>query len=433
MFGRQFETIWANLTNTSSSNGLGETTRRSRLFLSLLVALLPTVTLVVALLILLTPMRLVGLMVGGAVGVGLLAIYMLARTQYLEIAAWLAVFSIVTTGFVGYIMNPGESVSLAFVVLGLYLSAQLLTLRTTFLLAFFSVTGVILIILIDGRQNLIGMVGFMMVSAVMFVIAKWLAEQELDQAERTGLLLLSQERQMLEQQVKQEQALSFAKLIQNSSHELKTPLSIIQQNAYVLQRLAADDHQKESADVIANQAEAMRDLINDLFVLSRLEGGTGLSLAPGNLRTVIESVDRKVRPMSEKRNLKLKLDLETVPSVALNESEMRRAIVNLLTNAIRYTPPGGAITIKLRRQNDHAVVTVSDTGVGISKEDLPRIFERFYRKGQSGSGTATDQGGAGLGLAIVKEIVEAHDGEIKVESQPDKGSTFKVMLPIRET
>ena len=116
-----------------------------------------------------------------------------------------------------------------------------------------------------------------------------------------------------------------------------------------------------------------------------------------------------------------------IPEVKVDPVRMEQVISNLLTNAVRHTPSSGSITVIIKGDKGKLIISVADTGEGIAPEDLPHVFERFYR---SGSSRARKEGGTGLGLAIVKQMVEAHGGKVRVESQPGEGSEFSILLPI---
>lgn len=239
--------------------------------------------------------------------------------------------------------------------------------------------------------------------------------------ERLGLLLL--------QDLTQLRRLETARrdFVANISHELRTPLASIKALVETLQDGALDDppEARRFLAQVDDEVDQLTQLVRELMELSRIESG----LVPfrrevvGASELVAPALER-LRAQAERARLSLEVcvDVEAPPVVA-DPQRMGQVFLNLLHNAIKFTPPGGRITITARPEGDSVAISVSDTGVGIAPDDLPRIFERFYKadKARTGSGT-------GLGLAIVKHIVEAHGGTVRVESALGKGTTFTVTL-----
>lgn len=215
--------------------------------------------------------------------------------------------------------------------------------------------------------------------------------------------------------------------VTNASHELKTPVASILASAETLQVALdkAPDRVPQFANQIEHAARSLSRLIADLLDLSRLEGRT-LDYAPVDLAAVVAEVVGDLAGMAEARSVSLAV--ERVPAIVDGSaSDLALAVRNLVDNAIRFTDEGGAVVVRLERQDAEAVVTVTDTGAGIPQRDLDRIFERFYRVDVARS-RAT--GGTGLGLSIVRHVAESHGGRVTVESQLGSGSTFILRLPV---
>jgi two-component system phosphate regulon sensor histidine kinase PhoR len=219
-------------------------------------------------------------------------------------------------------------------------------------------------------------------------------------------------------------------LIGNISHEFRTPLAGIKAMVETLSDGAVDD-KKAARDFLSridSEVDRLTQLVAELTELSRIETDRAeLKLEPVNLNDLAEEVTTQLSPQAERRRLSLVKELAVgLPPVSADRARVRQVIVNLLHNAIKFTEPGGRITVSTRREDDSATVAIADTGRGISSDDLPHVFERFYKgdKVRSGEGT-------GMGLAIAKHIVEAHGGSIRVESEEGKGSTFSFSLPVR--
>jgi PAS domain S-box-containing protein len=215
------------------------------------------------------------------------------------------------------------------------------------------------------------------------------------------------------------------------SHDLKTPLTVINTSLYLLERATDPIRQKEKLEQIKTQAERLEKLIQDILTVSRLDTIPEMIAQLLDLNQVMGKVREQFNTVAEKQRLTIDMELDrSLPPILANEVELHRAMVNLVENALHYTPPQGQITIRTFGQVDEAIIEVSDTGIGIDDTDLPHIFEHFYRADKA---RTTDKGGTGLGLAIVKKIIEMHHGSIEVESLPGQGSTFRVKLPAYQT
>ena len=214
------------------------------------------------------------------------------------------------------------------------------------------------------------------------------------------------------------------RFVADVSHELRTPLTAIRGNLDLIKRYGSD---QDSLEAMESEVERMSRLVSDLLLLARADyGGLKLDLEPLDLDTTVSEVYRDVRVLAQERNLTLRIhDFEPV-RIKGDTDRLKQLLLNLISNAIKFTPEGGSITINLRRAFDDAIIEVIDTGIGIAAEDLPRVFDRFY---QADPARVRKGEGSGLGLSIAKWIVEAHGGHIEVTSDMGKGTTFTVFLP----
>lgn len=215
------------------------------------------------------------------------------------------------------------------------------------------------------------------------------------------------------------------------SHELRSPLTTILGNISLLQRAETlpDEERADMIQEIRSEAERMHRLISDLLLLSQAESGQHpLHLELVELdRILVEAFRLAQRRAGDRLDIRL---VHADRAVVRGDADrLRQVLDNLLNNAIRYTPDGGRIELGLICDKDWAVIRVQDTGQGIAAEDLPHIFDRFYRADKARTRAA---GGTGLGLSIVKWLVEAHRGQIHVESTLGEGSTFEILLPLAE-
>jgi two-component system phosphate regulon sensor histidine kinase PhoR len=218
--------------------------------------------------------------------------------------------------------------------------------------------------------------------------------------------------------------------IGNISHELRTPLASIKAIAETLQDGAIGDKKLAAGFLtkVDNEVERMSQIVTELTELSRIETGEAkLKLETVNLNLLIEDVVAHLFPQAERKNLALVAKLApSLIALQADKDRIRQVIVNIVHNAIKFTQPGGKIVISTRVDADLAITEISDTGIGITKEDLPHIFERFFKVDRSRSSSGT-----GLGLAIAKHTVQAHGGEIRVQSEVGHGSTFSFNIPLK--
>ncbi|MDN5292821.1 MAG: two-component system, OmpR family, phosphate regulon sensor histidine kinase PhoR [Eubacteriales bacterium] len=221
-----------------------------------------------------------------------------------------------------------------------------------------------------------------------------------------------------------------SEFVANVSHELRTPLTSIRGFTETLLDGALEDPTvaRHFLQIIHDEAERLTRLINDLLSLSALESRRR---EPNrkllDWHRLVGEVVSMLAPLVQGKNLEVEVKVaEDLPPVPADRDMMGQMLINLLDNAIKYTPDGGKIKVAVWGEGDNLVLQVADTGIGIPPESLPRIFERFYRADKARS---RELGGTGLGLAIVKHIVEAHGGRIEVESRVNGGTSFTVYLP----
>jgi len=217
----------------------------------------------------------------------------------------------------------------------------------------------------------------------------------------------------------------------DASHELRAPVSLIRTTAEVAvqrrDRPAAE--YLKSLDEILEEAERTSQVVDSLMLLARADSSKeALERIPADLNSIARSAIEQGEKLVRSRGVALQAHLPAGPTAILAEPDaLRRSLLILIDNAAKYTPSGGAIAVGIERHDGYAVASVTDTGIGISKEDLPHVFDRFWRADKARS---REQGGAGLGLSIAKWIVEAHRGSIHAESEPSRGSTFRIRIPL---
>jgi two-component system, OmpR family, phosphate regulon sensor histidine kinase PhoR len=214
--------------------------------------------------------------------------------------------------------------------------------------------------------------------------------------------------------------------VANVSHEMRTPLTVVSGYVETLRDLPLDEgDRRKHLDTVATQTENMKRLVEDLLILARLENEqVPIEQSRIELASLAEAALRDATALSNGQH-RFVSNVEPV-SVIGSPSELRSALGNLLSNAVRYTPRDGVITLNVSERGNDVLVEVVDTGLGIAKEHIPRLTERFYRVDRSRS---RDTGGTGLGLAIVKHVAQRHRGGLEIESEPGRGSTFRLRFP----
>jgi heavy metal sensor kinase len=230
----------------------------------------------------------------------------------------------------------------------------------------------------------------------------------------------------LEQAFRQQQ-----RFIADASHELRTPLAVLRSETEVaLGKKRSTDEYEESLLLIKDEAERLSRIVEDLSILANqsAEMPPVILKEPLILNEVVSDCVRAARLLASRKALQVELENSSNELTLYGDEELlRRMLLNLLDNAVKYTPAGGEISVVLARQNGNARLVVRDTGIGIPFAEQSNVFDRFYRVDKARS---RSQGGTGLGLSIVSWIVEAHDGTVTLESTPEKGSKFIVELPL---
>jgi two-component system, sensor histidine kinase and response regulator len=241
-------------------------------------------------------------------------------------------------------------------------------------------------------------------------------------------LAIESERLRREKQMMRE---NFVTLV---SHQLRSPLASVRQYFGVIKEgFAGDvtDKQKEIIEKAGKYLDDLMRLINDWLDMARIDSGRiADKFEPVGLEPVLSEILELAKPQAEARRITLgRHGSQNLPAVRGDRESLKQAITNLVSNAIHYNREGGTVAVRTREQNNDLIVEISDTGIGISREDLPLIFDEFFRVKSSQTQRLA---GSGLGLPIAKRIIEAHSGHIEAESEIGKGTTFSIFLPKAE-
>jgi heavy metal sensor kinase len=219
------------------------------------------------------------------------------------------------------------------------------------------------------------------------------------------------------------------RFVADASHELRTPLTVLRGE---LENLAQDAqlrvHTRESLGSMLEEVDRLSEIVESLLALSKLDAGEASAESVRfDLAELVTTTVEQMSLLAEDKNIKVECDAAPDVIVEGDRSRMKQVVVNLLDNAIKYTPNGGNVLLKIAREGGHAILEVADNGIGIPSDALPHMFKRFFRVDDSRS---REQGGAGLGLSIVKSICAAQGAEVDVTSRPSGGSCFRVRQPL---
>jgi PAS domain S-box-containing protein len=223
-----------------------------------------------------------------------------------------------------------------------------------------------------------------------------------------------------------------SEFVSTVSHDLRSPLTLMRGYATMLEMAGElNDQQKNYAKMIVQGVDNMAKLVNNLLDLGRIEFGVGLQLESIPVLNIIERVTGSLQMIAANKEIQLSLEIprDIADTVEADQALLHQAVYNLVENAIKYTPNGGEVTVRLQSSSAGLTFAIQDSGIGIQPDDMKRLFEKFYR---GTNREALSQRGTGLGLAIVKSIAERHGGRVWVESEPGKGSTFFLQIPLAQ-
>jgi two-component system, OmpR family, phosphate regulon sensor histidine kinase PhoR len=220
-----------------------------------------------------------------------------------------------------------------------------------------------------------------------------------------------------------------SQFVANVSHELKTPLTSIKGFAETLRYVEDEETRVKFLNIINDEAERLSRLISDILTLSQIEQTRGIKDEPVDVSAAVSQVVMLVKNSADKKNIKLLTEGDKIEGLHGDPDLLKQMLINLVDNAVKYSGEGSQVVISTGMKDGYGVLSVRDNGIGIPKEHLERLFERFYRVDAARS---REQGGTGLGLAIVKHIVLGFKGTIEVDSEPDRGSKFTVKLPLKK-
>jgi len=223
-----------------------------------------------------------------------------------------------------------------------------------------------------------------------------------------------------------------SEFVSTVSHDLRSPLTLMRGYATMLEMAGSlNDQQKNYAKMIVHGVDNMAKLVNNLLDLGRIDFGVGLQVESSPVLDVLERVTGSLQMQAKEKQISLGVEIpKDMPNVIqADQALLHQALYNLVENALKYTPEGGEVTVHLQTSASALTFAVQDSGIGIPKSDMPRLFEKFYR---GTNREALAERGTGLGLAIVQSIAERHGGKVWVESELGKGSIFYLQIPVTQ-
>ena len=347
-----------------------------------------------------------------------------SRTDYMDVAAPITTLS-GSAEYVVYIIDNKQTVQ--------SLNAEVFSIIIEAVLIGFVIAIAISIII---SRTLLSPIKGMTKAAEAMADGDFSRKINVDSRDEIGILavtfndMATQIETMLEELKKAE--ILRREFVANVSHELRTPLTSIRSYAETISDTEGipDQTQEEFLRVIINESDRMTKIVQDLLELSRMDSGAiKLTVEEFSIEQAMRDVYAAVALDAKKRDHKINLELEwRLPRIRGERARIEQVLMNIVSNALKYTPDGGKIDISCGSAGDHVWIRVEDTGIGIPKGDLDRVFDRFYRVDKA---RTRESGGTGLGLSIAEEIVSLHGGEITIESEPGVGTYVTVLLPIK--
>lgn len=253
------------------------------------------------------------------------------------------------------------------------------------------------------------------VDGYLYAVARDVTEQK--QAE-------AREREL---RIAQEKAQFMVEFLSTVSHDLKTPLTVMDTSLYLLEHAQNPDKQRERIRQMRAQIGLVEKFIQDILTVSRLDYLPEIKREPVDINNLLVEIPKQLESKAETKQVAVQMNLTSeLPVVYADADQLGRAFTNLIENALNYTPEGGHVTVRTYREQAEVVVEIMDTGIGILPEDLPHIFERFFRSDEARN---LVKSGTGLGMAIVKKIMDMHRYSISIASRPGEGTTISVIIP----
>jgi len=356
--------------------------------------------------------------------------YRLSRTVHYQGSAFIIVIAILVFALIELWLNPSE-IAIAFLAINLIVVALFLSIRMTIFIAIIDMLSAVLtaVLLTDlAVQDIMSGISFLFIMSGLIIFASIIREHDVQRIRRHSQEWMEIEKRDLELVAEQRRVQALQQFIGDASHDLKTPLTTLSTTVYLLKHDLGDEKAKRVA-VLEAEIDRLIKMVEDMFYMAALDGQYKIdTLQVIKVNQLVNNVVQQQLKEAQQRQLTLRF--EPAPhelTILAIQREFQRALVNLIDNAINYTPPGGEVVVSTMQREGDVIIKISDTGIGIADDDLQHIFDRFYRADKARSIVT---GGSGLGLSIAQRIIELQGGRIEVTSVYGKGSTFCVVMPL---
>jgi signal transduction histidine kinase len=362
---------------------------------------------------------------------GVFVAYFLSRTQYHGQSALVTTTIISLACFIGVASDPGIDLNVAFLSLSSLMAVALLPMRQAAILVGVNTIGTFLLpLLVPGWSyvQIASGLTFLIIATVLIGVIIIMRRWDLAHIEQQAQALIQAQQTQLQLALEQERIEILSTFITSASHEFRTPLSIVNANAYLMVKTDDRARREDLARVIRGQVDYIDRLVEGLNTMTSLDRETVAKTDPVQINVVAQQIFTRMQSQMADKGLAFTLVLASdLPPVCGDPRQLCEAVLCIVDNAMRYTLRGGSVTIITRAAAGTVLLEVIDSGIGIAPADLPRVFDRFYR-----ADSARSTRGLGLGLSIAHKIVETHHGQLEVESTPNVGSTFRFVFPVVE-
>ena len=362
---------------------------------------------------------------------GLFGAYFLSRTPYHGQSALLTTTIISLACFIGVASEPGIDLNVAFLSLSSLMAVALLPMRQATILVGGNTIGTFLLPLFVPGWNYVKIASgltFLIIATALIGVIIVMRRWDLARIEQQAQALIQAQQTQLQLALEQHRMEVLSTFITSASHEFRTPLSIVNTNAYLMAKTDDQAKREHLARVVRDQVGYVDQLVEGLNTLASLDRETVVKTLPVQINVVAQQIYTRMQSRMMNQGIAFTLVLgPDLPPMCGDLRQLCEAVRCIVDNALRYTPRGGSVTMVTRAAAGTVLLEVIDSGIGIALADLPHVFDRFYR-----ADSAHSTRGLGLGLSIAQKIVETHQGRIEVESTLNVGSTFRLVFPVVE-
>jgi|GEM_PF-3490168 len=369
------------------------------------------------------------LLMGIVVLIGFIIAFFVSRTQYFQLAGFAIVILITGSASASIVIDTIYGVPLSYVGFSSLIAVMILSTHTALIA---TTLNIIIAIVISPHVPSVSVnneLTFLVILTMAVWIITLLRRYDFEEIQNKNREVLIMKQQQLEIELENKKAHLLANFIKDVSHDIKTPLSIIETSVYLLtKQLPEQNHDR--LHKIQNQVAFLAKIVDDLMSMTRLDEAVQLNITVVNINLLLTEISNEVSITTQNQAIQHNLD-PNLPDISGDATELYRCFINLMQFALSSVSDGGDVFIESKKQDSCIVVIIKDTGKGILAEDLPFIFDRFYRIDKAR--TLSKDSSTSLGLAIAKRVVELHHGSLSVTSEVGMGTQFHIELPVAHT